>query len=106
MQRELIEIGSTIRVENGPVRRTAEATEELLDNTRTATHYQVEEKDALGKSIVLGEDMTYLDYKGEWVWYVYHLEDDETAPDGKRWMTVSVEDTKEDAMAAAEALEE
>ena len=106
MKREMIEIGSAIRVENGPARKVAVATEELLDDKVTASHYQVGAFDAMGKRIVLGEPMTYLDYFGEWVWYVYQLKDDETAPDGVRWMPACVETTKERAMTAAELLEE
>jgi hypothetical protein len=75
MKREMIEIGTTIRVENGPARKTAIATEELLDDKVTASHYKVGLKDAMGKPIAIGEPMTYLDYKGELVWYVYQLEE-------------------------------
>jgi hypothetical protein len=106
MKRELIEIGETIRVENGPARQTAVATEELLDDTVTASHYHVGMRDAMGKVIALGEPMTYLDYHGEWIWYIYQLQDDETAPDGKRWMAAGAETTKERALKAAELLEE
>lgn len=41
MKREMIEVGAMIRVENGPARKTSIATEELLDNSVTASHYQV-----------------------------------------------------------------
>jgi hypothetical protein len=74
MKRELIEIGTTIRIENGPARKDAIATKELLDDTVTKSHYAVGLRDALGKVIVLGESMTYLDYFGDWAWYVYVLE--------------------------------
>jgi hypothetical protein len=106
MKRELIEIGSTIRVENGPARKTAVATPELLDDKMTASHYQVGAFDAMGKRIVLGESMTYLDYRGKWVWYIYQLKDDETAPEGKRWMPAGVEETQEAALAFAHGLED
>ena len=106
MKREMIEIGTTIRVENGPARKTAIATKELLDDAVTARHYQVGEHDAMGKTIALGEPMTYLDYKGEWVWYIYQLRDDETAPDGKRWILAAIETTKESALEAAHLLED
>lgn len=106
MKREMIEIGSTIRVENGPARKTAVATRELLDDRMTATHYQEGAVDAMGKRIVLGEPMTYLDYRGEWVWYVYQLKDDETAPEGKRWMPAGVEKTQEAALTFAHGLED
>jgi len=106
MKREFIEIGSTIRVENGPARKTATATKELLDNRVTAEHYQVGAFDAMGKRIVLGESMIYLDYYGEWVWYIYQLKDDATAPEGKRWMPAGIETTKERALTAAHLLED
>jgi hypothetical protein len=105
-KREFIEIGETVRVENGPARKTAVATEELLDDAVTASHYAVGEWDAMGKPIVLGEPMTYLDYRGEWVWYVYQLRPDETHIDGERWLPAGIETTKEAALAVAEGLKE
>jgi hypothetical protein len=106
MKREMIEIGETLRVENGPARKTAVATAELLDDAVTASHYQIGERDAVGRPIVIGEPMTYLDYRGEWVWYIYQLRDDETAPDGTRWLPAGVETTKERALTAAGLLED
>jgi hypothetical protein len=106
MKRELIKIGITIRVENGPARKTAVATEELLDDAVTASHYKVGEKDAMGKPIVLGAPMTYLDYKGEWVWYVYQLRPDDTHVDGERWIPAGIETTKDLALVAAGLLED
>jgi hypothetical protein len=94
MKRELIEIGSTIRVENGPARKVAVATEEmepdrddegradpnaqskhavLPDGKKLAVHYKLSLKDAFGKKIVAGQEFTYLDYFGELVWYIYQL---------------------------------
>lgn len=105
-QEPIIEISPMIRVERGPARKTAMATEALLDDAVTASHYHVGTRDAMGKEIVLGEPMTYLDYLGEWVWYIYQLKDDETAPDGKRWMPAGVETTKERALTAAHLLED
>lgn len=82
----LIEIGGKVRVEQGPELKTAEATEELLDDKVTASHYhapvekthaasgktvKVYAKDALGQRIEIGSDMTYLDWLGDRVWYVY-----------------------------------
>jgi hypothetical protein len=101
MKREMIEIGTTIRVENGPARKTAVVTEELLDDAVTARHYKMGEQDALGKKIVLGESMTYLDYFGEWVWYIYRLDENEG-----RWLPAGVETTKERALKAAHLLED
>ena len=131
MKREMIEIGSTIRVENGPARKVAVATAELMDDKVTASHYQVGAFDAMGKRIVLGESMTYLDYRGELVWYIYQLSDvginergEVLFPDSpfilknfepedkvavrteERWLPVGIETTKERALTAAHLLED
>jgi hypothetical protein len=131
MKRELIEIGSTIRVENGPARKTAVATKELLDDKVTAHHYQEGQFDALGKRIKLGEAMTYLDYFGELAWYIYKLgevginaqgevlfpdspfilkanepEDQVAVRTEQRWLPVGIETTKERALTAAHLLED
>jgi hypothetical protein len=101
MKHEMIEIGTMIRVENGPVRKTAMATAELLDDRVTAEHYKVGLPDAAGKIIVLGETMTYLDYYGPWVWYIYKYDEEEC-----RWLPAGVETTKELALTAAHLLED
>jgi len=130
MKREMIEIGTTIRVENGPARKTAVATKELLDDAVTASHYKVGERDALGKVIVLGELMTYLDYLGDLVWYIYKIgevginaegrvifpdspfivvanpEDTVAVKTEERWLPAGIETTKERALTAAHLLED
>jgi hypothetical protein len=71
-----------IRIEAGPVRKTAVATEELLHDDQTAPHYYAGTRprtfntpkgpitidapgiDSLGKEIKIGEPMTYLDHGG------------------------------------------
>ena len=132
MKREMIEIGSTIRVENGPVQKVAVATKELLDNAVTASHYQVGAFDSMGKRIVLGQPMTYLDYLAEDVWYIYQLGQMGIDADGRplkpeksedqcskaawkavaaegvrteeRWIPVGVEASKAAALAVANGL--
>jgi hypothetical protein len=132
MKREMIEIGSTIRVENGPAQKVAVATKELLDNAVTASHYQVGAFDSMGKRIVLGESMTYLDYLAEDVWYIYQLGQMGIDEDGRplkpeksedqcskvawkakaaegvrmeeRWIPVGVEVSKASALAIANGL--
>jgi hypothetical protein len=99
MQRELIEIGTMVRVENGPARKTAVANEALLDDRMTATHYQVGRPDAMGKIIELGKEITYLDYRGEWVWYIYQRDEQQ-----QRWLPAGVEKTKAAALAVANGL--
>ncbi len=97
MKTELIEIGSTVRVESGPARLTATATAEmepdrdadgrpLVPNNQTrrvvleagaklAAHYKLELIDAMGKRIVDGQQFTYLGYFDDTVWYTYQLKD-------------------------------
>jgi len=132
MKRELIEFSPTLRIENGPARATGIATEELLDDKVTAGHYQVGEFDAVGKRIQLKKPMTYMDYYGGWVWYVYKLvkvgfnakgqvlfpdgyplvirtvkpEGEEAVRAEERWLPVDIQPTKESALAAAEKLQE
>ncbi len=118
---KIIEIGNTIRIEDGPARRKTIATAEVLDNRITAKHYQEGKSDAMGKKIVLGEDMTYLDYYGNRVFYIYGLgevgidKDDviilpgddsgrEAVRTEERWLPVGVEDTQEKAQAVAAGL--
>lgn len=81
MKNEQIRVTPTLRVESGPKRIEAVATKELLDDAVTAHHYHVGGKDAMGKTIVIGEPMTYLDYYGEETWYLYQLEDVELDAD-------------------------
>lgn len=95
-KREFIEVGKTVRVENGPAQKVGIATEALLNDAHTAHHYQVGALDAMGQRIVLNRPMTYLDYHGPWVWYIYHL--DKTT---QRWLPAGIEATKEAAMAVA-----
>lgn len=67
-----IEIGGgAFRVEKGPPLRRAVATAQLLGNHQTAEHYQEGAPDALGNPIVRGEEMAFLDWLGEPVFYVY-----------------------------------
>ena len=65
-------VGDSVILERGCVRRKAIATEELLSNDVTQSHYVVGRLDALGKEIVLGEEMAYIDWKSsDRVWYIY-----------------------------------
>ena len=104
----ILQIGDKFRIEPGPRRCVAVATEELLDNSVTAPHYAllVDDTpdgepprpgvDAAGEPIELGKEMTYLDWNGaasgrtdSIVFYVYELGDmteaevkERSAPDG------------------------
>ncbi len=95
----LVKISDTVRIEDGPPRKRAVATEELLSNQATADHYQASRDatpeeiedpsidtkggkrkflDSMGKPIELGQEMDYIDWKAppeERVWNVYQLED-------------------------------
>jgi hypothetical protein len=79
-QGDMILIGANVRIEQGPPMVTAKATAELLADAKTASHYAVGKRDALGKPIVLGEDFTYLDWggndaEGKRVYYVFEKVD-------------------------------
>lgn len=90
------EIGPSIRGEFGPPLKEAVATEALLDNTVTASHYQVGAPDALGSPIALGRPMSYLDWtaRSSWGWYIYRFQDG-------TWKQIGTYPTKEEAITAA-----
>lgn len=91
---------SVARIERGPQRKRAKATDELLSDEVTATHYAVGKPDALNKPIEKGKDMDYIDWKApksEHVWYVYLLEDG-------RFQPKSNHANRDDAMSAATEL--
>lgn len=96
--------GKTVRVEPGPALKTAKATAELLSDEVTAAHYAVGARDAKGEVIELGQPMAYLDWKGERVFYLYQLRDDDSAAEGQRWFEVDTFATEEAAHAAAQKL--
>jgi hypothetical protein len=127
MNSESIKISETIVIESGPAKKKAIATEELLSDAVTAGHYKVGAKDAMYRPIVLGEEMTYLDWLGEWVWYVYQerevgidaagrpvgIDDDgrliesaEAVSTKKRFVVVDVKSTRDEAIAFAASLKE
>lgn len=92
----LTEIDGRIRVESGPVRRTAEATEEVL--ATLPDHYAVGKPDALGKTIALGEPMDFIDWLApERAFYVYELVDG-------RWQPRGAYATEDAALSAAATL--
>ena len=118
---KIIEIGKTIRIEDGPPRKKTIATAEVLDDKITAKHYQKGKSDAMGKKIVLGEEMTYLDYYGNRVFYIYAFGKVGIDKDGviilpgdksgreavkteERWLPAGVEETEEMAKAVADGL--
>lgn len=88
-----LHVGESFRIEPGPRRVTATATEALLDNSQTAPHYALEVNDtpdgepprpgvdADGKLIELGKPIAYLDWtgveqgrEGALVFYLYGLQ--------------------------------
>ncbi len=106
---DLIQVSEFVRVEKGFVLKRALATEELLDNLVTASHYKVGNRDAKNKLIELGKEIWYVDYKGPMVWYVFKafLDSEVTASLGKDWYRykkISTHHTKEEALAAAQLL--
>lgn len=127
----LISIGDSIRIEPGPRKLVAPATAELLGDV-TADHYQGPREatpeeiadprtltqdgkryflDAVGNPIIVGEDMTYLDWVGfkdgkaeSTHWYLYqHVDrdDPEGFADPKVWAEVGVYETEDAALSAA-----
>lgn len=83
---DLYEVDGRVRLERGPCLCRETATEELLADDRTARHYVVGGIDRDGNPIVLGKEMSFLDYLKPYGWYVYLLEADPTVKDyGKRW---------------------
>ena len=82
--RTLVQVSETARIEYGPVRKVAQATEATLSDQVTAPHYfagvrtvagrKLQGVDAAGKVIEKGQPMEYLDYYGTWAWHVYRLE--------------------------------
>lgn len=80
---DLIEISETVQIERSHQRKVAIATEELLSNDVTASHYAVGQVDANGNKIVLGQEMAYIDWLGPRnTWYVYQKIEDRFQPRG------------------------
>ena len=98
---EPFEIEGIVRVEKAKPYRTATATEALLDNERTAEHYHVGAFDALGKLIVLGEKMTFVDWRKseDFVWRVYERSLDDQ--DIERWVPAGDYATRDEAVSEA-----
>lgn len=88
-----LDADALFRIERGPVTKQAIATPELLDNAVTASHYHVGGLDANGKTIVLGEPMTYHDWKGEYAWKIYQGDGD------GGWVKIDEKPTEVDAIA-------
>lgn len=70
----MIQISDRVRIESGPERKHAIATKELLDNSVTHSLYQEGVYDSAGNTIVLGQEMEYLDHYGPKVFYVYEMD--------------------------------
>ena len=114
-------VGSNVRIEPGPALKRATASPETLDNSVTAPHYQVGERDAMGRAIREGEEFHFLDYNaGEdgRVWYVYQEQEvpvldaagnpingeDGNPQTEMRWVEIDVYKTEEGAENAAKRL--
>ena len=115
----MIQVTDFIRVDCGKVRKRAVATEELLSDDVTATHYKLilgQDKDgnnvpgrgADGEIIELGKEMEYLDHKSkELEWVVYQLEAEVAEGfEEKRYLPVSRHPSETEAMVAAAKLAE
>lgn len=100
------EYSNLVRVEAGPARKVARATPALLDDAVTAPHYVEGGVDATGKRIVIGNDITYLDWQGDRGFYVYVLtpELDDQNIERHRWVEDSFHAEQSDADARAAVL--
>jgi hypothetical protein len=65
----LIQVSPSLRIEDGPARKRAKATNALLDQIQADYRQRMTGSD--GKKIVLGQAMEYLDWFGARVWYLY-----------------------------------
>lgn len=115
---DLITIGDRVRIEKGPPLLTATATEALLSNEATASHYEVGKLDALGKPIVLGEEFAYLDWggsktEGKRIHYIFErveLSDEDRAREGQettdefRWVERGTRATEEAAITLGKSI--
>jgi hypothetical protein len=111
----LVEIGDKVRVEAGPEMLTAIATETLLADDATASHYKVGRKDKLGRTIQIGQEMAYLDWLSPNVFHLYELstEDETVELEGgpeiqsvTRWRRRGFYRSETEALAAGVALAE
>lgn len=78
----LIEINGCVRVDRGPLLKTAIASSELFASGVLADHYQIGGLDKLGAVIVEGQEFSYLDWRGDHVWHVYALTTEEEDLEG------------------------
>lgn len=99
---QLIQVTETVRIESGPARRKRVATEV---DARPRGGPEVDKGksggtrgpfDAAGRKIVAGEEMEYLDWQGDHVWYVYKADED------GRYQRVGCEETMDKARTVAE----
>lgn len=115
---DLYEIGARVRVERGPLMKTAMASEALFNgdanrsaaevqraelNTTLRGHYQLNAFDKLGKPIVPGREFAFLDWNGEWVWHVYEFigEPWTDPPNAPAWRRRGHYSSKDEATVAA-----
>lgn len=68
----LIQVTDKLRVEDGPARKRAMATPELMEKLKA--HYTMGGIDALGKRIIKDQHFDYLDWDGSRVWYAYKMD--------------------------------
>lgn len=98
----LTEIDGRVRIESGPILKTAVATVQTLGDDVTAGHYTEGKRDARGKVIVLGEEFAYLDYRAAHGFYVYELV--EAEGETSTWVERGCYEDRGEAVAAAENL--
>lgn len=97
---DLLQVGDKVRIERGPERKTETATEDLLNNDVTATHYAAGAPDADGNAIVIGQPMVYVDWLGPRGFYIFQ----KAGPGENDWQKVEYVADEGIALAKAGAL--
>ena len=96
MKRELIQVSTSIRIENGPLKKTVIAGDGTVGDDFSPKRYKYDKRDVYGKKIVKGEVFTFLDDYNSWGWFVYKL-DTEVVEVRKLFVKRKVELPKEGA---------
>jgi hypothetical protein len=117
---QITQVGHNVRIEPGPMRRREVASEEILSDDVTASHYHAPKEvdvidkatgkptgeketvvavDSFGKPIDLGQPFDFVDWKSEVrAWNVYRLETVEAA---NMWVHKGSHANEQDALSQA-----
>lgn len=97
----LISVGEKVRIERGPLLKTATASAALFESGELADHYKLGALDKLGAVIVDGQEFSYLDWRGPHAWHVYELVAEEWAGPEPKWRRRGAYETQAEAVSAA-----